>query len=326
MRYMSVIAIASIALAAATPTAMAQKPSEWPQKNVTIIVPAPAGGASDSLARLMAEDLRTRTGKAMVVDNKPGASGQIAVQALLSAEPDGHTVVILADTIATEIPHVIPVRYDPLKDLKPIAEIARTNLLLVANPALPAQNLREFIAHAKANPGKLSFASYSNGTASHYAGLIFNQKAGLDLLHVPYKGAPPAQVDVMSGQVPVMFDGVSSALSLIRGGKLKPIAVLSDSRTPHLKDVPTFKELGYPDLNFAVSFVVFVSGKVPADLVARMHSELMKTIDSPKLKQVLADQGWDPSRQLTPAQHEASLAAVHAGNAAIVKAFNIKAE
>jgi tripartite-type tricarboxylate transporter receptor subunit TctC len=324
MRRVCLVVSLGVAFAGGALQALAQTGAVWPQKNVTFVIPAPPGGTSDTLARVVAEQLRASTGKVVIVDNKPGAAGTIAIQALLGAEPDGHTIWIGPEGVMTEIPHVFPIRFDPLKDLKPVAELARSSLVMVAHPGVPAGSVKELIAHARANPGKLSYASYSPGTVSHYAGLILAQKAGVDLLHVPYKGSPPALIDLTAGQVPLMFDGMVTSLPLIRGGKLKALAVTADARSPYLKDVPTFKELGYPDIVFSASLGVFASGKTPAQLVARINAEIQKTLGAPKVREHLASLAFEPSRPFAPAQYEKDIAAAHATNGAIVKAFNIK--
>src|SRR4029077_8158231 len=159
--------------------------------------------------------------------NKPGGSGAVAVHALLGAASDGQTLLVSSQNILTEIPLVLKLDFDPRKELKPVAEMARSSLVLVAHPEFGARSLDELIAYAKAHPGKLSYASYSAGTASHYAGLVLGQKAGIELLHVPYKGSPPALQDVIGGRVPLMFDGMATSLPLINSGKLRPIAAAS---------------------------------------------------------------------------------------------------
>ena len=194
----------------AVPAAMA-----WTDKPVKMLVPAPAGGSIDVIARLVADQLTTDLGQPMVVENKPGAGGAIAVQALRAAPADGQTVMMIASNVLTEIPHVLKGGFDPLKDVKPVGIVARANLVMIAAPNVPAKDFKGFLAYAKKNPGSLSFASYSAGTISHYTGMILNQKAGLDLQHVPFQGSPPALAQVMGGQIPMMFDGYATSRNLI---------------------------------------------------------------------------------------------------------------
>ena len=236
----------TIAVAAALASLAAWPAAGWSAKPVRFVVTGPPGGSSDVLARIVGEALSAQIGQPVVVDNKPGGGGAIAVNALLAAPPDGQTLLVGAQNVLTEVPLVLKVGFDPLRDLKPVASIGRGGLVLVANPSVPAGSLKELVEYAKANRGKLSYASYSPGTASHYAGLMLNQKAGIDLQHVPYKGSPPALTDVVAGQLALMFDGMPTALPFVRAGKLKALAVTSRDRSPLLPQVPTFAELGYP--------------------------------------------------------------------------------
>ncbi len=191
---------------------------------------------------------------------------------------------------------------------------------------MPAGSLKELVEYAKANRGKLSYASYSPGTASHYAGLMLNQKAGIDLQHVPYKGSPPALTDVAAGQLALMFDGMPTALPFVRAGKLKALAVTSRDRSPLLPQVPTFAELGYPDIELVNWIGAIAAAKLPAETTARIHAEIVKAVATPKVRQRLADAGFEPSPPATPAELERSVRADYERNAAIVKAFNIKFE
>ncbi len=193
----------------------------WTAKPVKLEVPAPAGGTMDVIVRMVGEQLAADIGQPVIVENRPGAGGGIGVQALRAAPANGQTLMVTASNVLTEIPHVLKSGFDPLKDLKPLAVIGRSNLVLVAAPNVPAKDFKAFVAYARSNPGKLSFASYSAGTASHYAGMILNQKAGLDLQHVPFPGSPPALAQVLGGQVPLMFDGYVTSRAMIGAGKLQ---------------------------------------------------------------------------------------------------------
>lgn len=296
----------------------------WTDKPVKIIVPAPAGGTMDVVARIFGEQLSADIGQPVIVDNKPGAGGAIAVQAMNSAPADGQTLMITASNILTEIPHVMKTQFDPLKDVKPVAAIARAGMVLVGAANLPAQDIKGLISYAKSNPDKLSFASYSAGSSSHYAGMIFNQKAGLDLQHVAFPGSPPALVQVMGGQITVMFDGIVTSLPQIKGGKLKPFAVASKTRSPHLPQVPTMAELGYPDIDFGNWVGVIVSSGVPASIVDKINVAVLKAANSPRVSERFATAGLEPNTSLSSAQLAQSVKAEYDRNAAIVKAFNIQ--
>ncbi len=296
----------------------------WTDKPVRMIVPAPAGGTMDVVARILADQISTDIGQPVIVDNKPGAGGAIAVQAMMAAPADGQTIMVTASNVLTEIPHVMKTGFDPLKDVKPVATVARANIVLVSAPGLAAQDLKSLIAYAKANPGKLSFASYSAGTSSHYAGMIFNQKAGLDLQHVPFPGSPPALVQVMGGQIAIMFDGMATSLPQIKGGKLRAYGVTSKIRSAHLPDVPTFAELGFPDLDFSNWVGTVVASGVPAAMVDKINAATLKAAAAPKVRDRLIAAGFEPNTSLTATQLAQSVKAEYDRNAAIVKAFNIQ--
>lgn len=296
----------------------------WTDKPVKILVPAPPGGSIDVVARLFAEQLQADTGIQAIVEYKPGAGGAIAVQALRSAPADGQTLMLTSSNVLTEIPHAMKTSFDPLKDVRPIATLARGSIVLVCNPALPATDLPGFVAYAKANPGKLSFATYSAGTASHYAGMILNQKAGLDLAHVPFAGSPPALAQVMGGQIALMFDGMATSLPQIRGGKLRALAVASSARSVHLPSVPTTAELGYPDINYGGWFGFIAAAGLPQELADRINAVMNKSAAAPRLAERLAAAGMEPNQPISSAQMAQLIKADYERNAATVKAFDIK--
>lgn len=296
----------------------------WTDKPVKMLVPAPAGGTMDVVARLLAEQLSADIGQPVVVDNKPGAGGAIAVQAMMAAPADGQTIMVTAANILTEIPHVMKTGFDPLKDVRPVATVARAGMVLVAAPNVPATDLKSLISYVKANPGKLSFASYSAGTSSHYAGMILNQKAGLDLQHVPFQGSPPALTQLMGGQIAIMFDGMATSLPQIKGGKLKVLGVAGKTRSAHLPQVPTLAEQGFPDLDFSNWVGTAVSVNVPADIVDKINAATLKAAAAPKLHDRLQAAGFEPNTPATSAQLAQSVKADFERNAAIVKAFNIQ--
>lgn len=296
----------------------------WTDKPVRMLVPAPAGGTMDVVARILAEQLSADIGQPVVVDNKPGAGGAIAVQAMTAAPADGQTIMVTASNILTEIPHVMKTGFDPIKDVRPVATIARAGMVLVGSPTLSAHDLKELIAYVKTNPGKLSFASYSAGTASHYAGMILNQKAGLDLQHVPFPGSPPALVQVMGGQIAVMFDGIVTSMPQIKGGKLKAFGVAAKTRSAHLPQVPTLSELGYPDLDFGNWLGTVVAASVPADIAEKINAATLKAASAPKMRERLIAAGFEPNTAMSSAQLAQSVKAEFERNAAIVKAFNIQ--
>lgn len=296
----------------------------WADKPVKLIVPAPAGGTIDVVARILADQLSTDIGQPVIVDNKPGAGGAIAVQAMNGAPADGLTIMVTASTILTEIPHVMKTSFDPLKDLRPVATVARAAMVLVGGPAVPAQDLKGLIAWGKANPGKISFASYSAGTSSHYAGMIFNQKAGLDFQHAPFQGSPPALQQLMGGHIAIMFDGIVTSMPQIKAGKIKAFGVAAKTRSAHLPDVPTLAEQGYPDIDFGNWLGVVVNSAMPAALVDKINAAILKAAEATKVKERLSAAGFEPNTSLSSAQLAASVKAEYDRNAAIVKAYNIQ--
>jgi len=315
MRRAAVAAVLTLAV----PAAMA-----WTGKPVRVLVPAPAGGTMDVMARLLAEQLSADLGQPVVVDNKPGGGGAIAINTLLAAPADGQTVMVTATNVLTEVPQVQKTAYDTMKDIRPLAAVGRSRMVLVGAPNLPAKDLKTLITYAKANPGKLSFASYSAGTASHYAGAIMNQEAGMDLQHVPFPGSGPALAQVMGGQIPLMYDGMVTSLPMIRAGKLQPYAVASKSRSPLLPQVPTFAEQGYPDIDFSNWVGVIASAQVPTDLAQKIQAAVYKAAANPKVRERLETLGYEPMAPQSLQDLNQSLHAEYDRNAGIVKTFHIK--
>ena len=296
----------------------------WPDKPIRLIVPAPAGGSMDVVARLLAQQLSADLKQAVIVDNKAGAGGSIGIQALLQAPADGHTLMVTSNNVLVEIPHVMKTPYDPLKDVKPIATFARSGLVLVSAPTAGVADFKGLLAQLKTRQGKGSFASYSAGTSSHYAGLILNHKAGLDLTHVPFAGSPPALLQVMGGQIDMMFDGIATSLPQIRGGKLKVYGFTGKTRSPYLPDVPTMAELGYPEINAVGWLGVIASSALPEELGNQIGAAVRKVATVAAFNDSLKAVGLTPDAQLSSAQLRDELAEVSAGNAAVVKQFNVK--
>ena len=296
----------------------------WTDKPVKMVVPAPAGGTMDIVGRILGDQLGAALGVPVIVDNKPGAGGAIGVQAMLAAPADGQTIMVTASNALTEIPHVMKANFDPIRDVRPVATVASSILVLVSAPDVPAKNVKELIAWLKTKPGTQSIASYSAGTVSHYAAMILNQKAGLDLQHVPFAGSPPALQQVMGGQIPVMFDGMATSLPLVKGDKLRIYGVAAKKRSAHLPNVPTLAEQGLPEIDFANWVGVVVAAAVPQNIVDRINAEVVKAAEAPKLKDRLQAAGFEPNVPLSARQLTEAVKADYEHNAAIVKQFNIK--
>lgn len=281
------------ALLAALPCAQAVAQSPWPIRPIRILVPAPAGGASDMIARTLAESLRQDLKQPVVVENKLGAGGIIAVEAMLQAPRDGHTFVLAPNSLVAEAPYSYRFRFDPFKDLAPVAEVASVPLVLIADPRLPVKNLNDLVSYVKSHPGQTSYASYSPGTISHIKGMQLNQAAALDMVHVGYKGSPPALTDLMGGQVQFMFDGLGTSLPLIKAGKVRPLAVTSPQRSPFLPDIPTLAESGYPKLSQIMGTSLWSTPDVSAEIREQLRQSLIKAMASAAVKSQLASLGMD---------------------------------
>ena len=296
----------------------------WSDKPVRLIVPAPPGGTMDVVARFLGDQLAADIGQPVIVDNRPGGGGVIGIRALLSAPADGLTLMVTASNVLTEIPHVIKTPYDPIADVRPLAAIARSTLLLVGSPAFAAPDLKAVLDYAKAHRGQVSFASYSTGTASHYAGMILNQKADIELTHIPFQGSPPALQQVMGGHIPLMFDGMVTSLPLINSGKLRPYAIAARTRSPLLPSVPTFAEVGIADMDFSNWIGVVGSSQLPPEISARINSAVLKAAAAPRLREKLVTAGFEVGMTETSQQLSDSVRAESQRNAAIVRTFDIR--
>jgi tripartite-type tricarboxylate transporter receptor subunit TctC len=312
-----------LSLPFAAPPAGAQS---WPAKPVRIIAAGTPGGTADIVARLVADGLAKEFGQPVIVEPKPGAAGAIAVNDLVQSPHDGYTVLVGVNSLVSEIPHIVKLKIDMAKELKPLVELARGGLVFVGGPALPANNFAEVIAYAKANPGKVSYASYTPGTLSHILGLQLNQAAGIDLLHVGYKGSTPALTDVMGGHVPLMFDGMPTSLPLIRSGKIKAFAVSSPVRSALLPDVPTFTELGYPQLEALAWMGLWTAPDVPAPAQARLREATLKVLAQPQVRERLKEAGFEPGQPRGSEEMVKSLRADYERVGAMLKAIGFKAE
>jgi tripartite-type tricarboxylate transporter receptor subunit TctC len=312
------------ALGCAAPLAQAQN---WPDKPIRLIVPAPPGGGLDYAARMLAERLTPILGQQVIVDNKAGAAGIIGAGDLLKSPRDGSAFMISINGLASEIPHAVKMPFDPLTALRPLVELSRFGLVLAVNPQVPANDLAGFIAHAKANKGKINFASYSAGTVSHTLGLELNKLAGLDMLHVPYKGSPPALQDLMGGQVQAMFDASSNVVPYAKSGKLKVLATTSPQRLTALPQVPSFAELGYRDLT-EISWVgLWTTPDLPAAIQQKMREATLKALDDPKLREgFTTTMGWAMGSGASPDELMASLRTASDRQAAMLKAIGFKPE
>jgi len=323
MKIQSLRAALAACLCAAATLAAAQT---WPGRPIRIVVPAPPGGSLDVTARILADAMQADLGQPIIVDNKPGGMAMLGVYEMLGAPRDGYTVLVTLNGAVSEVPHMLKPRFDPFKDIKPIAELARTGLLFVGGPQLQATTLKQVIAYVKANPGKVSVASYSAGTVSHTLGVQLNALAGLDMQHVAYKGAPPALQDVMAGHVPLMFDGPGTSVPMVKAGKVKAFAVTSSQRTPALPDVPTFAEQGFPAMTQDIWVGLWVANGVPASVQDRLREAALKALQQPLVRGRLSVQGLEPGQPSTPDELARSLRVAFDRQAALLKSINFKPE
>jgi tripartite-type tricarboxylate transporter receptor subunit TctC len=319
-------ALVAGALMLSVPLALAQQAPKWPAKVVRIVVAGPVGGSADIVARLLADQLGKQTGQTVIVEAKPGAGGVIAVNELSMAPRDGHTLLVGVNSLVSEIPHVVKQAAHMSAEIKPLAEVARGGLVMVGNLSLPAQTLPEVVAYVKAHPGKVDYASYSAGTLSHVMGLQLNQAAGIDMTHVGYKGSTPALQDLMGGHVPLMFDGMATSIPLIKGGKIKAFAVSTPVRSALLPGVPTFAELGYPQLEAVAWMGLWVKPDLPAALQAQIREATLKAMAQPAMRERLQEVGFEPGQARTPQELSASLKADYERVGAVLKTIGFRPE
>lgn len=314
-------AIIALSWLAAVSPALAQ---QWPDKPIRLIVPAPPGGISDMVARMLAEQLRTNLGQTVLVDNKPGGSAVIAERAVMAAPPDGYTLMVGPSSIMSDIPLTVKTSYDVLKTFTYVAEASSMIHVLVANAAFPPNNVKEVLDYAKRNPRSVSVANLSIGTRSNLLGEMLKEKSGNDMLIVPYKGSAPAMVDLMGNQVQLTFEVVSNVVPLIKSGKVKGLAVASPTRSQYLPNVPSFSELGLPDFVLPHASVgVFVLSSTPKPLLDRIQSEMTKAVHSPKFREALTAQGLDFPQEASLDQLRQTLAETLAHNRAIIKKLGL---
>ena len=294
-RIASLTAIVALALCGWTASAFAQSGSaSFPDKPIKIVVTFTTGGAPDILARLIGERLTAAWGQPVIVDNKPGAGGNLGADFVAKAPPDGYTIVV--GTVGT---HSIngalysKMPYDMVKDFAPITLLATTPNMLVVNNDVPAKNLKDFIALGKKD-GKMTFASSGSGTSIHVAGELFKTMTGIDMVHVPYKGRATAIPDVLGGRVTMMFDNMPSSLSLVREGKLRALGVTSSTRSPAAPDIPTIAESGLPGFDAVSWFALFAPANTPKPIIEKLQAEVRKILKTPDISKRLADNGLEP--------------------------------
>lgn len=297
----------------------------YPDKPVRMIVAVPPGGPADTLARLIAPRLSEALGQVIVIDNRPGANGNIAYEMAARAVPDGYTLVLVAAGVAINPSLYREVKFDPLKDFAPITQgIAVPNILIV-HPAVTATSVKELIALAKARAGQITFASAGNGTSGHLALEQFKQLAGIDVIHVPYKGGGPALTEVMAGQVQALFSIALAAMPQIKGGKVRALAITTAKRSALAPELPTVAESGFPGFEVVGWFGWLAPAKTPPEIVTRLYKEISRILGEPATRERLQALGADAVGN-TPQAFTAFIKSEHAKWAAVIKQAKIQAE
>ena len=295
----------------------------WPARPVRIIVPFPAGGSTmEQVVRMLTQEMPKTLGQAIIVDSRPGAGTVIGVD-LAAKSTDGHTFVGVANSFTVNHTLAKNLPYDTLKDLRPVLLMARTANVFAARPGIPANTLKELVAYAKANPGKLSYASFGNGTTAHFAGEMFKTQAGIDMVHIPYKGQGPALTDLLGNNVDLMFGNLPDFLPHIRSGKLKAYGTTFLQRVPQAMDIPTIAEQGYPKFETDSWYGIMAPAATPREVVARMNAEFNHTLADPGVRKLMNERGLEPIGGTVDA-FEAHIRSEIAKYAQVVKQSNMK--
>ena len=298
----------------------------YPDKPIKWIVPFPPGGAMDAIARTLSEQLSRKFGQPVVVENKPGAGGNIGVDTVAKAPADGYTMVITSIGMVTNGHLYTKLTYDPVKDFAPVSQLAVVPNMLVVNPSkVKARTVRDLIAEAKANPGKLTYASAGTGTSIHLAGELFTAMTGTDIVHVPYKGSGPAVSDLLGGQVDMMFDSITSAKPYVESKKLEGMAVTTSKRSSTLPNMPTVAEAGVAGYELSPWFGVFMPAATPKEIVRTMNAALVEAIGKPEVKERFKMLGAEPIGS-TPEAFAAALAAENTKWSKLIRERNIRAD
>ncbi len=306
----------------AAPGAFAQA---WPVKPITMLVPFPPGGPTDLVARVLAQKLGEQLGQNVVIDNKPGANGNIAAVAAARAPADGYTLLYNTSSIALSPALYKSLAYDVQKDFTPVALTAVVPLALVVHPSVPANNVKEFIAYAKANPGKLSYGSAGNGNVTHLGAFQFLQANGITAVHVPYKGSAPADLGLAAGDTQFMTDTINSVMGFVKDKRMKLLAVTTSKRMSLFPDVPTLAESGMPGFEVGAWQGIMVPAATPKPVVDRLNAEIVKALQSPDVRARLAAQGAEPLGS-TPNEYAAYVRKELARWAGLVKATGVTIE
>jgi len=313
-------------LIAALPVAGPAAAQSYPSKPVRMIIGFPPGGGTDIIGRIVAQRMSEGLKQQIIPDNRGGASGQIGAELTVKSPPDGYTIMMAHIAAMSILPSLYPkLPYDPVRDFAPISLVAISPQLVVAHPSLPVKNIKELIALAKAHPGEIHYASVGNGTVQHLAGELFNLQAGVRMVHVPFKGGGPSALNLVAGHVQLSFDVIPVVIGHVKAGKLRPIAVTSEKRTPLMPEVPTVNESGLQGFDLSTWWGLVAPAGVGKEVVARLHGETVKALQLPDVKERIAANGADPVGN-SPEEFAAFIRNERTKYARIVKEASIKIE
>jgi tripartite-type tricarboxylate transporter receptor subunit TctC len=314
----------SFGVVAALFAASSSRAAEFPTRPIKLVVPYAAGGPTDVLGRLVAEFLGRDLKQAVFVENKAGAQGAIGAEAVARSDPDGYTLFVTAASIIVLNPMLYKkLPYDPVRDFRMLALVTDLPVVMEVHPSVPARTVAEFVAYAKQNPGKINFGSAGTGGTIHLAGEMFKQMAGVDMVHVPYKGAGPALTDLLSGNIQVMFDTLSTALPPVKSGLVRPLGVSSAQRSPDLPDVPTIAESGYPDYRVSVWYGIAAPAKLPDEIAQKISASLDRALNDDAFRASLEKIGFPVFRPRSAAAITEFIDADRARWSGVIKAQNI---
>jgi tripartite-type tricarboxylate transporter receptor subunit TctC len=318
--------VAVIAVCAATGAAAQQSaPASWPSKPVRIMVGASPGGGTDIIARMLGEKYQTAFGQPFVIENRPGAGNTIAADVTAHAPPDGHTILVATNSAQSIAPHMMKLAFDPMRDLAAVALIVVVPNIVAVAPNVQATSIRELIGEINAKPGGFSCGSSGIGSTQHLACEAFAMATGTKIVHIPYKGSAPVLTDLAGGQIQLDFDTTSSAMSFVKSGRIKALAVMTPKRSAELPDLPTLAEAGVPGVEMSTWYGLFATAGTPREVLARLHAETVKILAMPEVRRKLQDLGGEPGT-LTAEQFAAMNRADFERFGKLVKDANIKTE